>query len=119
MRGVASDGAASNGHAMNGQAPSSAYRRYEITPSGISPRAIPGTEGYVHVVATDEHDQDGVLILSGARTPPPELERAQIHRLELPQGCFERRVPLPSGRYDKIQAKTVNGCLIVTLRKLV
>ena len=38
------------------------YLRYEDTESGISPRAIPGIEGYVHVVATDEHDQDGVLI---------------------------------------------------------
>src|SRR5204863_7625920 len=39
----------SNGHGTNGQAPGGEYRRYEITPSGISPRAFPGTEGYVHV----------------------------------------------------------------------
>src|SRR5438105_1211142 len=32
-----------NGHALDG-----AYKRYEITESGISPRAIPGTERYVH-----------------------------------------------------------------------
>ena len=38
------------------------YKRYEDTESGISPRAMPGQEGYVHVVATDEHDEDGVLI---------------------------------------------------------
>jgi 2-oxoglutarate ferredoxin oxidoreductase subunit alpha len=38
------------------------YKRYELTESGISPRALPGTPGYVHVVATDEHDEDGVLI---------------------------------------------------------
>jgi 2-oxoglutarate ferredoxin oxidoreductase subunit alpha len=38
------------------------YLRYEYTESGISARALPGLEGYVHVVATDEHDQDGVLI---------------------------------------------------------
>jgi len=38
------------------------YLRYEDTESGISARALPGLEGYVHVVATDEHDQDGVLI---------------------------------------------------------
>ena len=43
-------------------APSNGYLRYEITESGISPRALPGLEGYVHVVATDEHDEDGVLI---------------------------------------------------------
>ena len=38
------------------------YMRYENTESGISPRALPGLEGYVHVVATDEHDEDGILI---------------------------------------------------------
>ncbi len=38
------------------------YMRYEDTETGISPRALPGLEGYVHVVATDEHDEDGTLI---------------------------------------------------------
>jgi len=38
------------------------YRRYKITESGISPRAIPGVPGHVHTAATDEHDEDGVLI---------------------------------------------------------
>ncbi len=38
------------------------YKRYENTSSGISPRAVPGVEGYVHVVATDEHDEDSTLI---------------------------------------------------------
>ena len=38
------------------------YKRYANTESGISPRALPGLEGYVHVVATDEHDEDSVLI---------------------------------------------------------
>ena len=38
------------------------YMRYKDTESGISPRALPGVEGYVHVVATDEHDEDGMLL---------------------------------------------------------
>ncbi len=38
------------------------YKRYLNTESGVSPRALPGLEGYAHVVATDEHDEDGVLI---------------------------------------------------------
>ena len=41
---------------------SNGYLRYENTESGISPRALPGLEGYVHVVATDEHDEDSILI---------------------------------------------------------
>src|ERR1700728_1334094 len=38
------------------------YKRYLITESGGSPRAIPGIPGYTHVVSSDEHDEDGVLI---------------------------------------------------------
>jgi 2-oxoglutarate ferredoxin oxidoreductase subunit alpha len=38
------------------------YKRYKITESGISPRAIPGVEGYTHTASSDEHDEDGVLI---------------------------------------------------------
>ena len=38
------------------------YKRYENTDNGVSPRAMPGLEGFVHVVATDEHDEDSTLI---------------------------------------------------------
>jgi len=38
------------------------YKRYKITESGVSPRAIPGIPGFTHVVSSDEHDEDGVLI---------------------------------------------------------
>ena len=38
------------------------YKRYKDTENGVSPRALPGLEGYVHVVATDEHDEDSKLI---------------------------------------------------------
>jgi len=39
-----------------------AYNRYQITESGISPRAIPGVAGHTHTASTDEHDENGVLI---------------------------------------------------------
>src|SRR5213080_839152 len=39
-----------------------AYLRYKNTESGISPRAVPGVPGHIHVAATDEHDEDGTLI---------------------------------------------------------
>ena len=38
------------------------YKRYLDTASGVSPRAVPGLEGHAHVVATDEHDEEGILI---------------------------------------------------------
>lgn len=46
----------------NGGPGEGGYKRYKITESGVSPRAIPGVPGYTHVVASDEHDEDGVLI---------------------------------------------------------
>jgi 2-oxoglutarate/2-oxoacid ferredoxin oxidoreductase subunit alpha len=49
---------------LNGASPevNGGYKRYEITDTGVSPRALPGTPGFEHVVATDDHDEDGVLI---------------------------------------------------------
>src|SRR2546429_1604300 len=39
-----------------------AYLRFKNTASGISPRAVPGVPGHIHIAATDEHDEDGTLI---------------------------------------------------------
>jgi 2-oxoglutarate ferredoxin oxidoreductase subunit alpha len=47
---------------VNGEVNGEPYLRYKDTPSGISPRAIPGLPGYLYISGTDEHDEDGVLI---------------------------------------------------------
>lgn len=60
---------------------------------------------------------DGALIVAGSRTYPPEMRTAVIHRLELPQGRFERRVRLPAGRYASIDRSSAHGCLLITLTK--
>jgi HSP20 family protein len=57
------------------------------------------------------------LIIVGERVLPPQLRTAIIHRLELPQGCFRRRVQIPPGRYDDVGRALSNGTLIVTLHK--
>jgi HSP20 family protein len=59
---------------------------------------------------------DGVLVISGNRTLPAELRNARIHRLELPQGRFERRIALPIGRYA-VSRFAANGCIVVRLTK--
>jgi len=64
------------------------YLRYEITESGISPRALPGLKGHVHVVATDEHDQDGVLI-SDEFTNPHKRRRMVEKRARKFQGLAD------------------------------
>jgi 2-oxoglutarate/2-oxoacid ferredoxin oxidoreductase subunit alpha len=38
------------------------FKRYKFTPSGISPRALPGTANGMYVAPTDEHDEEGVLV---------------------------------------------------------
>ncbi|MGB8400006.1 Hsp20/alpha crystallin family protein [Bradyrhizobium sp.] len=58
----------------------------------------------------------GTLIVSGRRVLPPELRSARILRLELPQGRFERRIPLPSGRYT-VSRFAANGCVGLRLTK--
>ncbi len=60
---------------------------------------------------------NGVLHIFGERALPQELRTALIHRMELPQGRFERRVPLPAGRYDAVHRFASHGCLIVRLSK--
>jgi HSP20 family protein len=59
----------------------------------------------------------GDLLISGSRTYPDEMRTAIIHRLELPQGRFERRIRLPAGRYNAIHRSHSNGHMLITLQK--
>ncbi len=74
--------------------------------------ALPGVDPDQVVAAIDE----GALIVSGHRVLPAELRDARILRLELPQGRFERRIPLPIGRYT-ITRFAANGCVGLRLAK--
>jgi 2-oxoglutarate ferredoxin oxidoreductase subunit alpha len=71
---------------------SNGYKRYLDTPSGISPRAVPGVEGHVHVVATDEHDEDGVLI-SDEFTNPIKRRKMVEKRARKMEGIEKRIAP--------------------------
>ncbi|MBM3773711.1 MAG: 2-oxoacid:acceptor oxidoreductase subunit alpha, partial [Acidobacteria bacterium] len=62
-----------------------AYKRYLITESGVSPRAIPGLAGYTHTVATDEHQEDGVL-LSDEFTNPVKRREMMEKRMRKVKG---------------------------------
>jgi 2-oxoglutarate ferredoxin oxidoreductase subunit alpha len=74
----------------NGDGP---YKRYKITESGISPRAIPGLPGYTHTAASDEHDEDGVLI-SDEFTNPTKRRAMMEKRMRKVVG-IEAAVPPP------------------------
>ena len=70
------------------------YKRYKITPSGISPRAVPGVAGYTHTAASDEHDEDGVLI-SDEFTNPHKRRAMMEKRMRKVVG-IEAAVPPPT-----------------------
>ena len=76
--------------------------------------ALPGVD-FEEVKAVINH---GELLISGSRTYPEEMRTAIIHRLELPQGRFERRIRLPAGRYQRVRRAMVDGCVLVTLEKM-
>jgi HSP20 family molecular chaperone IbpA len=97
-------------------------------PNWEPPVDLVETEREVHVLAAlpgvDPKDikvaiNNGLLLIAGERVLPPEFRTAAIHRLELPQGRFERSVPLPPGRYEVLPPSVINGCLAIVLRKLV
>ncbi len=75
--------------------------------------ALPGVDPERVEVAIEGDE----LLVVGTRVLPPELRTAMIHRLELPQGRFARRVRLPPGRYSGVRRASLHGCLAVTLQK--
>lgn len=75
--------------------------------------ALPGVDPDRVEVAVDGSE----LVFAGTRVLPVELRTAVIHRLELPQGRFERRVRLPAGRYSAVRRSAADGCLLLTLQK--
>ncbi len=75
--------------------------------------AVPG----VNVDRVEAVIEGGDLLVSGIRALPPQLSTAVIHRLELPQGRFERRLRLPAGRFLDIHRSVIEGCLVVALKK--
>lgn len=75
--------------------------------------ALPGVDGDAVQVTIE----GGALVISGERVLPPALRTAIIHRLELPQGRFSRRIPLPAGVYHSVHRTSSCGCVTVVLRK--
>jgi 2-oxoglutarate/2-oxoacid ferredoxin oxidoreductase subunit alpha len=79
---------------LNGSTPPSngGYKRFLITDDGISPRALPGTPEHIHVVATDEHQEDGVLI-SDEFTDPHKRQAMHEKRMRKMEGVLPLLAP--------------------------
>ena len=78
----------------------------EIALPGVDPQRI------------EARFEGGILAVIAERDLRLPAEPALIRRLELPHGRFERRVPLPGGRYELERQQLINGCLQLLLRKL-
>lgn len=63
-------------------------------------------------------DGDALVVAGERPLPLPRGTAGTVHRLEMPHGRFERRLGLPSGRYELGRRDLANGCLTLTLRKL-
>jgi HSP20 family molecular chaperone IbpA len=72
---------------------------------GVAPEAV-------HVEVENE-----VLIIAGTRPLPSAGASANILRLEIPYGRFERRISL-SARLRLAERQLLNGCLVLTFAKL-
>jgi HSP20 family protein len=62
--------------------------------------------------------EDDVLVIAGERSAPALQRAAAIHRLEIPQGRFERRIALPDDRVELTRRELTDGCLTLVLRKI-
>jgi HSP20 family protein len=75
--------------------------------------ALPGVEPE----KIELHLENDTLAVSAVRPPPACSRTTVIRRIEIPYGRFERRIALPSGRYELVEQTTLNGCLHLRLRK--
>lgn len=75
--------------------------------------ALPGVAPeQLNVLLKDDH-----LIIEGQRHLPNSAQ-AHIRRLEIPYGRFERHIELPAGHFEIGTREFVNGCLVISLRKI-
>lgn len=75
--------------------------------------ALPG----VSAERVEVTSEAGALVVRAESPLPFAGSRRVVRRLEIPYGCFERRIPLPDARLEAGTRELTDGCLIVRLRK--
>ena len=76
--------------------------------------AMPGvTSDRVQV----SHEQ-AALVVRGERPLPFARQALAVRQLEIPYGAFERRIPLPAGRFEAAAPELTQGCLLIRLRRI-
>jgi HSP20 family molecular chaperone IbpA len=62
--------------------------------------------------------EGGTIVVRGERPVSLRRQGYAVRRLEIPYGGFERRIALPSGRFEVSPPQLAQGCLVLSLRKL-
>jgi len=98
------------------------YKRFEFTKSGVSPRALPGTENTLYVAGSDDHDEGGVLI-SDIFTSPPVRRKIQEKRMrKMETALGELAPPTLDGPADAevtlVGWGSTKGVIVEAIRKL-
>jgi HSP20 family molecular chaperone IbpA len=75
--------------------------------------ALPGVEA--DDLKVELHGSE--IIVSGYRRLPQFKRETAVHRLEIPQGRFERRIALSMGQLELTRSELESGCLRLGLRK--
>jgi HSP20 family molecular chaperone IbpA len=75
--------------------------------------ALPG----VPAERTEVAIEAGELVVRAERRPPLPGQCRALRRLEIPYGYFERRIRLPEARLEAALRESIDGCLILRLRK--
>jgi len=75
--------------------------------------ALPGVEASAVEIVIERAS----VCIVARRTLPFALAESQVRRLEIPQGRFERRIPLAPGRYILAERRLVDGCLWLRLTR--
>jgi HSP20 family protein len=60
----------------------------------------------------------GALVVRGERPLPFAGRPLVVRHLEIPYGAFERRIPLPAGRFDSAPPELTHGCLLLRLSRM-
>ncbi len=75
--------------------------------------ALPGVPAERTEVAIEADE----LIVRAERRPPLPGPCRALRRLEIPYGYFERRIRLPGAQLEAAFRESIDGCLILRLRK--
>jgi len=76
--------------------------------------ALPGVEASKLEVGMESSG----IIVRAHRALPETFAHGAVRRLEIPQGFFERRIALATGRYELLESSLRDGCLVLRIRKV-